>query len=299
MQRMNGVDVATDIAAVGSTAPARVGRFRRSAAPFISPLFLLILLGFNIPILLIFNCSISGPHGFTLAAYQDILKTPVFLKVVGNTFRITIITTAVVATLGYVLAYWITGLTPRLRNAALAMVVLSFWVSVLVRTYAWIVVLGNAGVVNRFLQWSGLREAPVAFLYNDLGVIIGMANIQLPLLVLPLYAAMARIDPRHMQAAASLGASNRVIFWKVFFPQTVPALLSGIMLVVILCLGFYVTPAILGGGRVPMVANMLDTYINSIPKWELASAVSIVLLIFTLLLFGIYRRLDVRAGGEA
>jgi ABC-type spermidine/putrescine transport system permease subunit I len=299
MQPMNGVVVATDRAAVSSAVAAAVGRIRRSAAPFISPLFLLIVFGFNIPILLIFNYSISSPHGFTLATYQDILITPVFLKVIGNTFRITIITTAVVATLGYVLAYWITGLTPRLRNAALAMVVLSFWVSVLVRTYAWIVVLGNAGLVNRLLQWSGLRDAPVTFLYNDLGVIIGMANIQLPLLVLPLYAAMTRVDPRHMQAAASLGASDRVIFWKVFFPQTVPALLSGIMLVVILCLGFYVTPAILGGGRVPMVANMLDTYINSIPKWELASAVSMVLLIFTLILFGIYRRLDARAGGEA
>jgi ABC-type spermidine/putrescine transport system permease subunit I len=295
---MGGVDAATNGIAVSSAAAAAIGRFRRSAAPFIGPLMVLIVLGFNIPILLIFNYSISGPHGFTLVAYQDILTTPVFLKVVGNTFRITIITTAVVATLGYVLAYWITGLTPRLRNAALAMVVLSFWVSVLVRTYAWIVVLGNAGLVNRFLQWSGLRDAPIAFLYNDLGVIIGMANIQLPLLVLPLYAAMTRIDPRHMQAAASLGASDRVIFWKVFFPQTVPALLSGIMLVVILCLGFYVTPAILGGGRVPMVANMLDTYINSIPKWELASAVAMVLLIFTLILFGIYRRLDARAGGE-
>jgi ABC-type spermidine/putrescine transport system permease subunit I len=125
-----------------------------------------------------------------------------------------------------------------------------------------------------------------------------MANIQLPLLVLPLYAAMIRVDTRHLQAAASLGASDRVIFWKVFFPQTVPALLSGIMLVVILCLGFYVTPAILGGGRVPMVANMLETYINSIPRWELASAISIVLLIVTLALLGIYRRLDARAAGH-
>ena len=296
---MGGVEAVTNSVAVSSAATTAIGRFRHSAVPFVGPLIVLIVLGFNIPILLIFNYSISGPHGFTLAVYQDILTTPVFLKVVGNTFRITIITTAVVATFGYVLAYWITGLTPRLRNVALAMVVLSFWVSVLVRTYAWIVVLGNAGLVNRFLQWSGLRDAPIAFLYNDLGVIIGMANIQLPLLVLPLYAAMTRIDPRHMQAAASLGASESVIFWKVFFPQTVPALLSGVMLVVILCLGFYVTPAILGGGRVPMVANMLDTYINSNPKWELASAVSMVLLIFTLILFGIYRRLDARAGGEA
>ncbi|RUZ75996.1 ABC transporter permease [Mesorhizobium sp. M7A.F.Ca.US.006.01.1.1] len=273
-------------------------RFRQSAMPFIGPLLLLLVVGFNIPVLLIFKYSLCGPQGLTVANYESLVTTPVFIKVVANTFRITIITTLVVAIFGYVLAYWITGLTSRSRNVALALVILPFWVSVLVRTYAWIVVLGNAGLVNRLLQWSGLTVSPVAFLYNDLGVTIGMANIQLPLLVLPLYAAMIRIDKRHLQAAASLGASDRVIFWRVFFPQTVPALLSGVMLVVILCLGFYVTPAILGGGRVPMVANMLDTYINSIPKWELASAVSIVLLILTLVLFGIYRRLDARATGH-
>ena len=168
--------------------------------------------------------------------------------------------------------------------------VLPFWVSILVRTYAWIVVLGNGGLVNRSLQWLGLTDAPVSFLYNELGVTIGMANVLLPFLVLPLFAAMIRIDDRLMQAAASLGAPPRTIFWKVYFPLTLPALAAGALLVFILCLGFYVTPAILGGGRVPMISNLLDTLINQIPRWEQASAISTILLIVALLIFAGYRR---------
>ena len=187
------------------------------------------------------------------------------------------------------------GLQNRARLIAIALVVLPFWVSILVRTYAWIVVLGNGGLVNRALQWLGLTDAPVSFLYNELGVTIGMANVLLPFLVLPLFAAMIRIDDRLMQAAASLGAPPRTIFWKVYFPLTLPALAAGTLLVFILCLGFYVTPAVLGGGRVPMISNLLDTLINQIPRWEQASAISTILLIVTLLIFAAYRRLDRKA----
>jgi ABC-type spermidine/putrescine transport system permease subunit I len=271
---------------------------RQHVAPFVGPLFLLMVIGFDIPVLLIFGYSIASRHGLTLENYEALATSEVLLKVIGNTVRITIATTVVVAVLGYILSYWISLLTPRRRNIALALVILPFWVSVLVRTYAWIVVLGNAGLVNRSLQWMGLIDSPISFLYNDLGVVIGMSNIQMPLLVLPLYAAMIQIDQRHLQAAASLGAPGRTIFWKVFFPQTIPALSSGILLVLILCLGFYVTPAILGGGRVPMVANMLDIYINQIPRWELASAVSVVLLLVILTLFGLFRRMDARKEAE-
>ena len=125
-----------------------------------------------------------------------------------------------------------------------------------------------------------------------------MANVLLPFLVLPLFAAMIRIDDRLLQAAASLGAPPRTIFWKVYFPLTLPALAAGALLVFILCLGFYVTPAILGGGRVPMISNLLDTLINRIPRWEQASAISTILLIVTLLIFAAYRRLDRKASHE-
>ena len=165
---------------------------------------------------------------------------------------------------------------PRIRAGtliAIGLVVLPFWVSILVRTYAWIVVLGNGGLVNRALQWLGLTGRPVEFLYNELGVTIGMANVLLPFLVLPLFAAMTR--DRRAAAAGRRNARRRAaatIFWQVFFPLTLPALAAGAMLVFILCLGFYITPAILGGGRVPMIANMLDLLINRFARWEMAAA---------------------------
>ncbi|MBB3237095.1 ABC transporter permease [Phyllobacterium endophyticum] len=265
---------------------------------FILPLLILVVIGFDIPIVTIFNYSISSADGYSLDNFYELVTTPVFAKVALNTLRITVMTTVIVAIAGYILAYWISTLPKTGRMIALALVVLPFWISVLVRTYAWIVVLGNAGIVNKTLQSLGLTAAPISFLYNDLGVTIGMANIQLPLLVLPLYAALIRVDQRHMQAAASLGASKRVIFWRVFFPQTLKAYLAGIMLVTIVSIGFYITPAILGGGRVPMMSNVIETYINTVPRWELASAIAVILLFVTLGLFAIYRRLENRTGDE-
>jgi ABC-type spermidine/putrescine transport system permease subunit I len=196
--------------------------------------------------------------------------------------------------LGYPLAYWMRGLSPGRQLIALALVVLPFWVSILVRTYAWIVILGNDGVVNRTLQGLGLA-APVSFLYNEFGVILGTANILLPFLVLPLFASMLRLDDRLFQAAASLGASDWTIFWRVFWPLTLPSLAAGAILVFILTLGFFITPAILGGGRVPMIATMLDLLLNRLPRWELAAAISTVLLMMTLACYAAYRRVGARA----
>ena len=266
---------------------------------FTAPLLVLMLVAFNAPIVYMLGLAFwEKGRGFTLEHYAGLLEAPVYLRVLGNTMRVALIATLANVIIGYPLALWMRGLGSRARMIALALVVLPFWVSILVRTYAWIVVLGNGGLVNRALQWSGLTDAPVSFLYNELGVTIGMANVLLPFLVLPLFAAMIRIDERLLQAAASLGASPATIFWKVFFPLTLPALAAGTLLVFILCLGFYITPAILGGGRVPMVSNLLDTLINQIPRWETAAAISTVLLIVTLAIFAAYRRLDRKASAS-
>jgi ABC-type spermidine/putrescine transport system permease subunit I len=266
---------------------------------FIAPLLVLMLVAFNAPIVYMLGLAFwEKGRGFTLEHYAGLLEAPVYLRVLGNTMRVALVATLANVIIGYPLALWMRGLGSRARMIALALVVLPFWVSILVRTYAWIVVLGNGGLVNRALQWSGLTDAPVSFLYNELGVTIGMANVLLPFLVLPLFAAMIRIDDRLLQAAASLGASPATIFWKVFFPLTLPALAAGTLLVFILCLGFYITPAILGGGRVPMISNLLDTLINQIPRWETAAAISTVLLIVTLVIFAAYRRLDRKASAS-
>ncbi len=270
---------------------------RRQGFGFITPLLVLMVLAFNLPIIyMLMRGFTARGGGFTLEHYERLMDTPVYLRVLGNTLRVSIVATLVNVAIGYPLAYWMRGLSPRAQFIAVSLVIVPFWISILVRTYAWIVVLGNNGMVNRLLMWTGLTDAPVSFLYNELGVMIGMANVLLPFLVLPLFAAMLRIDDRLMQAAASMGAPPHTIFLKVFLPLTLPALAAGALLVFILCLGFYVTPAILGGGKVPMISNLLDILINQIPRWEQASAVSTLLLIVTLAIFAAYRALDRKVG---
>lgn len=268
---------------------------RRLPAEFgyVLPLLLLMLAVFILPIGLMLARSVTQPE-WTIEHYQDLIETSVYLRVLGRTLRIAVITTIVCAVLGYPLAYWMRTLSPQRQVLAVALVVLPFWISILVRTYAWIVVLGNAGVVNRILLDLGLVGAPVAFLYNELGVVIGTTNVLLPFLVLPLFAAMVRIDDRLLQAAESLGAKRSTVFRRVFFPLSVPALAAGSILVFILTFGFFITPAILGGGRVPMVANALDLLINQFARWETAAALSTVLLVVTLACFAVSRWIGAR-----
>ncbi|WP_159999866.1 ABC transporter permease [Roseomonas sp. 18066] len=275
-------------------APVRAAPRRRlGAGAYAMPLLAVMLVAFNLPILAMLAQSFLSPEP-TVAHWAELVQTPMYLRVLGNTFWMAAITAGVCGLLGYPLAFWIRTLSGRAQLVALTLVLMPFWISVLVRTYAWIVVLGNAGMVNRALLGLGLVEAPVPFLYNTLGVTIGTTNVLLPFLVLPLLAAMMKLDERLFQAAATLGASQRAIFWRVFFPLTLPAFAAGILLVFILTLGFYVTPAILGGGRVPMIGNMLDVLINLMPRWELAAAISTLLLVATLGLFALYRVIGAR-----
>jgi ABC-type spermidine/putrescine transport system permease subunit I len=264
-----------------------------SGIRFVLPLGLAMLVAFNIPVVLMLAWGFTSPQG-ALAPWADLIERTVYLRVLGNTFRIALICTLTCAVLGYPLAYWLCTLRGRARMIALALVVLPFWVSILVRTYAWIVVLGNNGVVNRSLLQLGLVGEPLELLYNELGVVIGTTNVLLPFLVLPLFATMLGIDRRLLQAAAGLGASPGTVFWKVFFPLTLPGLLAGCILVFILTLGFFITPAILGGGRVSMIANMIDILINRMPRWELAAALSTVLLLATFVCYAFYLRLSRR-----
>jgi ABC-type spermidine/putrescine transport system permease subunit I len=264
------------------------GKTASTSVGFVIPLLILMALAFNIPLVAMLARSF-GTVDFTLEHYESLIRVPVYMKVVGNTFYVAAIASLCCALLGYPLAYWMRGLSPTRQLIVIGFVVVPFWISVLVRTYAWIVILGNGGLVNQGLLALGWIGAPVSFLYNTTGVTIGTINVLLPFLVLPLFAAMIKIDERLLQAAASLGAPPRVIFWKIFFPLTLPALAAGTIMVFILTLGFYVTPAVLGGGRVSMIANMLDLLINRMPRWELAAAISTTLLALTLLLYAASR----------
>lgn len=258
---------------------------------YVLPLFIFVFVLFDVPVLRMLSMGFDSEAGI-FGAYQELFSSSAYLAVIRNTFQLAFATALMCGVLGYVLAYWIFKLqSTRLRTLFLALVVLSFWISILVRTYAWIVVLGNNGIVNRLLQDYGFINSPLPLIYNELGVLVGTVNLLLPLVVLPLYAAMGKVDLRLTQAARSLGAGETRVFWSVFFPLTRPALLAGAMLIFILTLGFLVTPAILGGNRVPMIATVLDSLINVLSDWELAAALSSVLLLATLVLYVWYQKL--------
>ncbi|MBP0632372.1 ABC transporter permease [Cupriavidus sp. AcVe19-1a] len=256
------------------------------------PLLALFLIVFDYSLGGLLAKSVHGSAGLTLQYFKEAWTTKAYFRVLVDTLRVSLIATVVCVLLGYPLAYWMRGLPERRRAAVMTLVLMTFWVSILVRTYAWIVVLGNAGLVNRTLLATGLIREPLTLLYSEVGVTIGMANVLLPFLVLPLLTAMLRIDDRLLRAAASLGASRRQIFWRVFFPLSLPALGVSALLLFMLSLGFYITPAILGGGKVPLLGNLLDTLINETSEWSLAAAISTALLAFALAVFAVFLRLN-------
>lgn len=271
-------------------------RLRWDLLVLIAPLMVLTLIVFDIPLLTTAYWSVSDADTgqLTTRYFQEFYDSNAYMRIIWRTLAIALEVTIATIVVGYPLAYWTTKLRPRLRMVVLGLVVITFWVSILVRTYAWIVILGNAGLVNRGLMWLGVTSKPVEFLYNELGIIIGMTNVLLPFLVLPLYAAMIRVDQRLLQVAETLGAGRMRIFWQIFFPLTIPTLAASAILIFILSLGFYITPAVLGGGRVPLIANMMDLLINRFARWEIAAVVSVVLMAITLSLYAVYQWLRER-----
>jgi|TARA_B110000914_G_scaffold155156_1_gene136300 ABC-type spermidine/putrescine transport system permease subunit I len=238
-----------------------------------------------IPIGWLFYMSFIGRDGtLSLENYTRMIDSKAYMRIFITTFKISILTTLICAMLGYPLTYFMSQLPKKWAGLCMIGVLIPFWTSLLVRTYAWLVLLQKKGIVNTILVDLELISAPIKFVHNTSGTLIGMAHIMLPFLILPLYANMRTIDKDCIRAAASLGATPSRAFWTVFFPLSIPGLLAGLLIVFVLCLGFYVTPAILGGGRVIMVAMKISSNIELYFSWGAASALGVVLLLFTLLI---------------
>jgi len=193
--------------------------------------------------------------------------------------------------LGYPLCYWMSRLPDRAAALCMIFVLVPFWTSVLVRTYAWLVILQRNGLVNDWLTGLGLVSQPVQLVHNFLGVVIGMSHVLLPFLVLPLYASMRAIDRDYIRAAMNLGAGPSAAFWQVFFPLSLPGLAAGTVLIFVLCLGFFVTPSLMGGGRVIMWAMRMESTVSLYANWGAASALGVVLLLVTLVCLYLFARL--------
>jgi ABC-type spermidine/putrescine transport system permease subunit I len=225
--------------------------------------------------------------GGSLAQFDKALFDGLYLRVLADTFRIALIVTLITLILGYPIAYFLSSAPPRWATVGLVFLILPFWTSVLIRTYAWSVILGRNGVVNRLLLSSGVVDEPLRLLNNEVGVLIGMVHVLLPYMVFPLYAVMKRQDPTLLLASQGLGASGPQTFWRVYLPLTVPGILAGTTLVFVLSLGFFITPAVLGGGKVMMIAVLIEQQVRELSNWQFAAALSTVLLAAALATYGL------------
>lgn len=255
------------------------------AAPAL--VFLLILFGYPILRLLMFSIE-DG----TFVHFEKALTEELYLQVLYDTLRIALVVTLFSLLLSYPLAYFLATTSPFWVAVGFALVMLPFWTSILVRTYAWMVILGRNGLINKLLLDLGIVERPVAMMHNELAVLIGMVHVLMPFMLLPIYAAMRRVDRNLVQAAEGLGAPGYMIFLKIYLPLTAHGIVAGGVLVFVLSLGFFITPALLGGGRVMMISVLIEQQVRELLNWPFASALSAVLLVATLAIYVLVQRLN-------
>jgi putative spermidine/putrescine transport system permease protein len=257
-----------------------------------APALLLVFVCMIVPVAWLFYLSFFTDNGVaTLINYRHLMEQASYARIFRTTFEVSVLTTGICVVLGYPLAYFLSQLPRRAANLCMVAVLLPFWTSILVRTYAWLVLLQRSGLINSWGMGLGLWSEPLPLVNNMTGTLIGMVHIMVPFIVLPLYSSMRTIDRSLLQAAANLGAGPVQGFWRVFLPLSFPGLTAGALVVFILCLGVYITPEVLGGGRVIMVSSRIASDINTFLNWGSASALGAVLLLLTLLLLWLASRL--------
>jgi putative spermidine/putrescine transport system permease protein len=249
-----------------------------------APLVLLVAALYSWPLLKILWLSVTDPEP-GLGNYAQLLESEGLARLIWTTVRICAITTVASVLAGYLLAYVMVHSRARQRHWMLTLVVMSFWISVLVRAFAWLTILGRNGLVNDLLLAAGLVDEPLPLVRNELGVLIGMIHYMTPYATLPLLASMQGIDARLASASRSLGAGPLITFRRIFLPLTVPGLVAASLLVFVISLGFYVTPAILGGGKVLMVAEYVSVEVLVTLRWGTAAMLATLLvgIVFVLL----------------
>jgi putative spermidine/putrescine transport system permease protein len=259
----------------------------------VAPAAALLLVVFVYPVFWLLLRSFSDPvWGFQ--NFRILIERPVYLRALWNTVVVSGTVTAVCLLLGYPLAYTIANAGPRLRRLLIFAVLIPFWTSLLVRTFAWMVLLQQKGLINQTLLQLGLIERPLTLIYNRIGVIVGMVHILLPFMILPLYSVLTRIDPTYSSAAASLGAPPVSNFLRVYLPLSLPGVLTGTVLVFVIGLGYYITPALLGGPGDTMIAQLIEAQVAEFGRWGLAGALALILLLGTSITFVLVHRTMVK-----
>ncbi|MCB1379074.1 MAG: ABC transporter permease [Alphaproteobacteria bacterium] len=255
----------------------------------VAPAALLILILYVAPIANVLLLSVTDPKP-GLSNYAKIVESGTVTRLIGTTIRLCLVTTFFSVTLGYIVAFAMMSSIGRLRRRMMTILLISFWISVLVRSFAWLMLLGHNGLINNALIAVGLIKDPIAFVRNELGVLIGTTEYMIPYAVLPLLANMQGIDQRILNASRSLGATNVQTFFRVFLPLTTPGIVAASLLVFISSLGFYVTPAVLGGGKVQMIAEYISVQLLVTVRWGTAAMLATVMLVSVLTLMYVLNR---------
>lgn len=256
----------------------------------ILPAFLLLVVFYIAPIVQVLAISVTEPEpGF--GNYERLFTSGAVQRVILTTLRICIITTALALLLGYAIAYAITLASPRAQGWWILAVLVPLWISVLVRAFAWVTLLRRQGLVNNTLMEAGLIREPLPLVWNEFGIIVGMVHYMVPFAVLPMLASMKEIDPRLLAAARGLGASRGAVFRRVFLPLSLPGVIAAAVLVFIFSLGFYITPAILGGGKTLMVAEWIGLQILDLIRWGLGTMMATMLVVAILVTLAVFSRI--------
>jgi putative spermidine/putrescine transport system permease protein len=273
------------------TAPVRLARRQLRFWPIL-PLLLFLLLLFLYPVWQLLAISVSDPRGgWSLVHYTRLFSSAVYVQVLIGTFKIAGWTTLFCLLFGYPVAYLLATTRPNTRGLLLLWILLPFWTSFLVRTFAWIVLLGRNGIVNKTVVAAGIADAPLSLIYNFTGVMIGMTHALMPLAILTMASVMQGLPTNLVPAAGTLGARGGQAFWRIYFPLSLPGVAASGLLVFITALGFFITPALLGGVRETMIAQVIIENIQTTLNWGFAGAVSMLLLATSLAVFVLYDRL--------
>ncbi|WP_225032540.1 ABC transporter permease [Paraburkholderia sp. XV] len=272
-------------------APATAARPRRDwrSVRLLLPALLLLVIFFLLPVLSLLLRSVLEPS-LGMQNYAQLVGSTTYLRVFGNTFLVATVVTLATLAIGFPTA-WLLAIAPRkLSSLLFAIMLLSMWTNLLARTFAWMVLLQQTGPINRMLMALGIISEPLTLVNNLIGVTIGMTYIMLPFLVMPLHATLRSIDPSTLRAAAICGASRWQAFWRVLVPLAMPGVASGALMVFVMALGYFVTPALLGGASYMMLAELIAQLVQQLLNWGLAGAAAFVLLAVTLSLYALQLR---------
>jgi putative spermidine/putrescine transport system permease protein len=279
------------MAVTETTAAENSERARGSSGwAYALPALLLLLVFFVVPVVALLLRSVLEPEP-GLGNYATLFGSSTYLRIFLNTFMVSAVVTALSVVIGFPVAWMLAIMPSRWASVVFAILLLSMWTNLLARTYAWMVLLQRTGVINKTLINLGLIDQPLALVNNLVGVTIGMTYIMLPFVILPLRGVIKAIDPAILQAASLCGATRWQCLTRVLIPLALPGIAAGALMVFVMSLGYFVTPALLGGTSNMMLAEMIAQFVQSLVNWGMGGAAAFVLLVVTLCIYGIQLRL--------